>query len=92
MGERERKGKGIIVTWEGDRYEGDWVNYRREGKGTFICNGDKYEGDWVNDKKEGKGIKTDSYGIKYVGDWKRNEKKGKNSELHGCSCELFFFL
>ena len=36
----------------GDRYEGDYKNDKREGKGIMYWNdGDKYEGDWKNDKR-----------------------------------------
>ena len=41
----------------GDRYEGDCKNDKREGKGIiFIKNGDRFEGDFKNDLGEGKGI------------------------------------
>ena len=33
----------------GDKYEGDWKNDIKEGKGIyFFNNGDKYEGDFKN--------------------------------------------
>ena len=42
----------------GNRYEGDWKNGKKEGKGIFYFNsGSRYEGDWKNDKMEGKGRK-----------------------------------
>ena len=56
-----KKGKGIFYSnsgeSKGDRYEGDWKNDKREGKGIHYWNnrGDRYEGDWKNDAKEGKG-------------------------------------
>lgn len=49
----------------GDHYEGDWKDDKKNGKG--ICslltrlgkmdfsNGDKHEGDWKDDKMTGKG-------------------------------------
>lgn len=46
----------------GDFYEGDWVNNKKEGYGIFCWeNEDKYEGDWHSDKKTGRGKFT--YGI-----------------------------
>jgi hypothetical protein len=39
------------VTKEGHRYEGEWVNDRRQGKGTMVYgSGDKYEGTWHQDR------------------------------------------
>ena len=41
----------------GDRYEGDFNNNKKEGKGLMLWNyGNSPEGDWKNDKREGKGI------------------------------------
>ena len=43
--------------YNGDRYEGDYKNNKREGKGIYYFNnGKRYEGNWKNDKKDGKGI------------------------------------
>ena len=39
------------MTKEGHRYEGEWVNGRRQGKGTMVYgSGDKYEGTWHQDR------------------------------------------
>ena len=38
---------------DGDKYEGEWKNNKREGKGImFYTNGNKVEGIWKNDKLE----------------------------------------
>ena len=40
-----------------DKYEGEWKNGLKEGKGIMYYNdGRRYKGDWKNDLKEGKGI------------------------------------
>ncbi|CAF4191791.1 unnamed protein product, partial [Adineta steineri] len=41
-----------VHTYEnGSRYEGEWKNQKRHGKGTFYyANGNTYTGDWVDDK------------------------------------------
>ena len=46
--EKDKKcGKGILKNKDG-RYEGDFKNDLREGKGLFLWNnGDKFEGDWI---------------------------------------------
>jgi hypothetical protein len=41
----------------GFRYEGEWRNDRKEGKGTLhYPTGEKYEGEFKNDNIEGRGI------------------------------------
>ena len=40
----------------GDKYDGEWRNDVKEGKGTLVkADGDEYDGNWRNDKKNGKG-------------------------------------
>ena len=39
------------------KYEGDFANGKREGKGKYITkDGEYYIGEWLNDLKHGKGI------------------------------------
>ena len=66
----------------GDRYEGEWKNDDREGKGIlYYKNGDRYDGEWKNDKREGKGIlyyNKDDYRDREEGIWEYDKiKKGK---------------
>src|SRR5689334_13036979 len=45
-----------MVYINGERYDGDWKNNRKDGKGIMIfLNGDKYDGEWKNDKMHGVG-------------------------------------
>lgn len=54
-------------------YEGDWVEGKKHGYGTFIWkNGDKYVGYWSNDKANGQGTMKWANGDKYVGEWKND--------------------
>ena len=47
----------IFYYKSGSRYEGDWRNGNKEGKGIYYyIDGDRYEGDWRNDNMEGNGI------------------------------------
>ena len=66
------EGKGIFYCSNGEKYEGDWKNNKRDGKGEyFLKDGIKiYEGDWKNDKFNGRGIFYYNNGDKYEGDWK----------------------
>jgi hypothetical protein len=49
--------KKQIKTYEDGKYEGEFKNKLRDGKGImYYNNGNKYEGEWKNDVKEGKGI------------------------------------
>lgn len=45
------------MNWDdGCKYDGDWKDDVRHGKGVFeYTNGDKYEGDWADDIQHGKG-------------------------------------
>ena len=47
-----RDGKKITYFRDGNRYEGNFKNNLRDGKGIFYYNNYRYEGDWKNDKKE----------------------------------------
>ena len=61
------------------RYEGEFLNNKREGNGIFYWdNGEKYKGEWKNDIREGKGIYYYNDGDRYEGDWKNDirERKG----------------
>ena len=41
----------------GDKYEGDWINGKADGKGIMYFNdGERYESDWKNDERKGKEI------------------------------------
>ncbi len=49
-------GTATCTYMNGSQYEGEWVNFKRHGKGKFTsADGSVYEGDWVNDKREGDG-------------------------------------
>ena len=67
----------------GDSYEGDWINNKRNGKGKYIWkDGDIYEGDWANNKRIGKGRMLYANGDSFEGDWTDTDK---NREWFGNS-------
>ena len=82
----KRELKGVMLYNDGARYEGEWKDDKKNGKGIYIsphyfnCEkniGLKYEGEFLNDKFEGFGIALYSNGDKYEGEWKNNKKYGR---------------
>ena len=46
----KRRGFGLKIFKNGDRYEGEWDNDKANGKGKFWhADGDYYEGEWKDD-------------------------------------------
>lgn len=72
-------GKGFMEYKNGNKYQGDFKNGVKDGKGTLTLGDDKYEGDWKNDLKDGKGTYTYWDGTKYEGDFKDNTFDGKGT-------------
>ena len=70
-------GYGVHIR-KGDKYEGDFANDKRHGKGKYTyANGNKYEGDWVNGDQHGKGTFIWADGDKYEGDYVKDKRHGK---------------
>ena len=62
--------KVLLISANGDRYEGDFINGMFHGKGVFIwVKGDRYEGDFFLNKRTGKGIYLWASGESYEGDF-----------------------
>ena len=66
----------------GNKYEGEIKNGKREGKGIMEYNdGHRYEGDWKNDLRDGKGVycfkNNESNKDKYEGEFKNGKAEGK---------------
>ena len=82
----KRERTGIMLFDNGAKYEGQWKNDKKNGKGVFTSShyfdcknfvGMKYEGEFKDDKFEGYGITTYTNGDKYEGEWKNNKQYGK---------------
>ena len=59
---------GKYIYQNGDVYEGDWLDDKCHGFGTFTTiDGSKFEGNWENDKKEGFGKESYSDGSCFEG-------------------------
>lgn len=74
------QGPGVLIFTQAStqyRYEGDFVQGKRHGKGTiFYSNGDTYVGLWENGQRHGRGVTT-TYNdlgreIQYETEWNRN--------------------
>ena len=71
--DNRKYGKGVYISKDGTKYEGDWKNDMRDGfgKSTFF-NSDTYEGEWYFNKKHGIGEYRWADGRIYKGEWKYN--------------------
>jgi len=69
-GTEERCGYGIQKWVDGAVYEGNWLQNKAEGKGTFWhAEGDIYIGDFKADQACGFGVYTHVNGSRYEGEW-----------------------
>ena len=73
---------GIIKYENGNYYQGEEIDCKRNGKGKeYYKNGDiKYDGDWIDDLPEGTGKYIDADGNYYIGQFKKGVKNGKGAE------------
>jgi hypothetical protein len=78
-----RHGHGIFVCVScPSRYEGQWVQGKREGDGTLYYDEKKkmsYSGQWDNGARHGQGTMVYKSGNKYSGSWEKNQKHGKGT-------------
>ena len=75
--------KGILLSNNGDYYDGEFSNGKREGEGKLIyANGNQYEGTFLGGFPNGRGklIQTDN--DIYEGDWKNGKINGQGIRLH----------
>ncbi|MCX7144216.1 MAG: hypothetical protein NT123_24910 [Proteobacteria bacterium] len=70
-----KHGKGVKTWPSGDRYEGDFVDDRKEGTGTYLWGprsasaGESYSGGYLNDQRHGEGVYAWPSGDRYSGPW-----------------------
>jgi len=73
-----RNGSGILITPEGDRYEGVFRNFKLEGEGRWKSrHGDFYKGSFENGKVNGRGKLTLTNGDFYIGEFKNGKFSGR---------------
>jgi len=76
-----KDGQGVKTWPNGDRYEGGFVNDRKQGYGKYVWGrgpwqGDRYAGEYVADKREGFGTYHWASGDVYSGPWKDDQITG----------------
>jgi hypothetical protein len=70
-------GKGTYVYSNGYKYEGIFVDGKREGRGKLIdAEGGWYDGMWAGDQFNGQGTYIWPNGTKYTGEWKNGVQEG----------------
>lgn len=68
----------------GERYEGQFQNNLRHGRGThWYLDGGEYAGEWRHDQREGLGVMRYADGQVYEGAWKGDVRCGHGSHVGG---------
>ncbi len=74
--------KGTYTYPDGAKYEGEWQNSKRHGRGIWKRpDGMKDEGEWANDKPNGQGTLTLSNGKKRSGLWENGKFIGEQEPV-----------
>src|SRR3954468_21107818 len=76
-----KQGRGVKTWPNGDRYEGDFVEDRKEGVGAYSygrgpSTGESYEGEWLADRRHGYGEYRWPTGDVYRGPWEQDRLTG----------------
>ena len=75
--------KGILYTHNGDYYNGEFSEGKKNGKGKIIyANGTNYEGSFKNDYHDGFGKLIQLNGEIYEGEWKKGKINGNGMRIH----------
>jgi len=53
--ESSKYGRGVYLYVNGNKYEGEWANDKKNGRGcyTYFASGEKYDGQWTDGEKHG---------------------------------------
>ena len=72
--------KGYKSFSSGARYQGYFMNGKRNGEGTYKWpNGDEYKGEWFNGKQNGEGTYKWPNGNVYKGEWSNGKRNGEGT-------------
>lgn len=70
-------GHACVQDVEGNRYEGNFFNWQKHGKGRIqTLTGEQYEGEWVNGVRQGFGTLIRPDGSRFQGMFDRSEYDG----------------
>jgi hypothetical protein len=78
-----KHGNGVKTWASGDRYDGEFVNDRMEGVGSYSWGRNSpwmrehYTGDFLNDQRHGFGVYEWPSGDRYAGPWKHDRPAGE---------------
>ena len=75
--------KGILFQENYSKYEGEFKNGKKNGKGKIMYeNGWIYEGEFSNDNQSGFGRLIQNDNEKYEGEWKNGKMNGEGMRIH----------
>ena len=75
--------KGIYLASNGEYYDGEFVNGKKEGEGKLIyVNGNQYQGSFLGGLPDGKGKLTQTNNDIYEGDWKNGKIMGQGERVY----------
>ena len=86
-------GLGKMIYFNGDLYEGNWENDKRNGKGRLLYGQDGcigvYVGEFLDDKRNGKGRYYDAVKEEiFEGEWNNDKKNGEGTLAKRQTCEV----
>jgi hypothetical protein len=86
-------GLGKMVYFNGDLYEGNWENDKRNGKGRHEYGKDGavgvYVGEFVDDKRNGRGRFFDAVKQEiFEGDWNVDKRSGEGTLVKRETCQV----
>ncbi len=74
----KKQGRGTYMRSDGTKYEGEYVDDRKEGKGRCSwANGNVYVGAWSGGIQQGSGVLTCPDGRRYEGEWVQGKQHGR---------------
>lgn len=71
-------GSGVMIYNQSTKYEGNFVDGQREGKGTYYFgDGRSWEGEWYVNLQNGEGVYRNESGQKETGLWRMGQRVDK---------------